>query len=101
MSIFKHLTYRKAIEEMVEIRKKLPGKYTLRKLAENAGLQASFLTNVLKGRFDFNADQLFAVAHELGLAPVEREYLMLLLEHERSIHKPRRTELKNKIDIII
>lgn len=98
MSVFKHLNYRKAVEEIVEIRKKMPGKYTLRKLADSSGLQASFLTNVLKGRFDFNADQLFAVAVELDLTNVEREYLLLLLEYERSVHKPRREELKNKID---
>lgn len=98
MSVFNHLNYRKAIEEIIEIRKKMPGKYTLRKLSENSGLQASFLTNVLKGRFDFNADQLFAVAEELGLSKVEREYVLLLLDYERSIHKPRREQLKIQID---
>lgn len=100
MSLYKHLSYRKAIEEIVEIRRKLPGRYTLRKLAENCRLQPSFVTNVLKGRFDFNADQLFAICSELGLPDPEREYLLLLLEHERSVHKPRRDQLKSKIDEI-
>lgn len=98
MSIFSHLKYRSAIEEIVENRRNLPGHFTLRKLAEGSGLQASFLTNVLKGRFDFNADQLFAVATELGIAPAEREYLLLLLEHERSTLPLRRAELKRQID---
>ncbi|MGZ3796748.1 MAG: TIGR02147 family protein [Pseudobdellovibrionaceae bacterium] len=98
MSIYKHLKYRHAIEEILEKRRKLPKKFTLRVLADNSGLQASFLTNVLKGRFDFNADQLYAVATELGCAPNEREYLLLLLEYERSSFKPRREELKKQIE---
>lgn len=98
MSIYKHLKYRHAIEEILETRRKLPGKFTLRLLADTSGLQASFLTNVLKGRFDFNADQLYAVATELGCTPTEREYLLLLLEYERSGFKPRREELKKQIE---
>lgn len=98
MSIYKHLKYRPAIQEIVENRRNLPGKFTLRAVAEQAGMQASFLTNVLKGRFDFNADQLFAVSHVLGLSPTERDYLLLLLEHERSVFKPRREELKKQIE---
>ncbi len=100
MSIYKHLKYRPAIEEIVENRRTLPGKFTLRALAEGAGLQASFLTNVLKGRFDFNADQLFAVCHVLALSATERDYLLLLLELERSVFKPRKEELKKQIDEI-
>lgn len=63
-------------------------------------MQPSFLTNVLKGRFDFNADQLFAVSNTLGLAKAEREYLLLLLDHERSVFKPRKEELKKQIEEI-
>jgi uncharacterized protein (TIGR02147 family) len=100
MSIYNHLVYRPAIEEIIETRRALPGKFTLRGLAEQANLQPSFLTNVLKGRFDFSADQLFALATALGLAGEDRHYLLLLLEHERSVFKPRREELKKQIDQI-
>lgn len=100
MSAYKHLQYRPALEEAVENRRKLPGKFTLRKLADASGLQASFLTNVMKGRFDFSADQLFAVSTELGFTPSERDYLLLLLEFERSAYKPRRDELKKQIENI-
>jgi uncharacterized protein (TIGR02147 family) len=100
VSVFKHLKYRSAIEEVVESRRNLPGKFTLRSLAFEAGMQASFLTNVLKGRFDFNADQMFALTQALGLSSAERDYLMLLLEHERSVFKARKEELKKKIEEI-
>lgn len=97
MSIYSYLKYRPALEEVIENRRRMPGRFTLRRLAESSGLQPSFLTNVFKGRFDFNADQLFAVATELGVSPTERDYLLLLLEHERSVLPMRRTELKRQI----
>lgn len=100
MSLYNHLKYRSALHEIVENRRNLPGKFTLKALAENAGLQASFLTNVLKGRFDFNADQLFAIAQALELSLPDREYLLLLLEFERSVFKPRKDQLKKKIEEI-
>ncbi len=100
MSLFKHLKYRAALEDLIGSRRSLPGKFTLKGLADSAGLQASFLTNVLKGRFDFNADQMFAVCEALEVSSVEREYLLLLLEFERSVLKARRDELKKRIDEI-
>ncbi|MGE0526731.1 MAG: TIGR02147 family protein [Bdellovibrionales bacterium] len=98
MNIYKHLNYRRAFEELINARRQLPGRFTLRALAEKCGLQASFLTNVLKGRGDFSADQLFAIATELGCSSRDRDYLLLLLEHERSVYKPRREELRKRIE---
>lgn len=100
MSVYKHLKYRSALSEIIETRRNLPGKFTLRRLAEDSSLQASFLTNVLKGRFDFNSDQIFALCGALQLSESEREYLLLLLEHERSVFKPRKDELKKRIENI-
>lgn len=100
LNVYNHLKYRAALEEMIEIRRNSPTRLTLRRLAEQVGLQPSFLTNVLKERFDFSSDQLFAVATELGFSQVERKYLSLLLEHERSTFKPRRDELLKEIEAI-
>ncbi len=83
MNVYGYLHYRKAIQEKFDLLKAGPGRLTLRKLAEDSGLQASFLTNVMKGRFDFSADQLFAVAVNLEFTEKEREFLLLLLEQER------------------
>lgn len=100
MSVFKHLKYQSALEEVVKNRKtgESETRFTLRRLAEEAGLQPSFLTNVLKERFDFNADQLYAVCEVLELTAVERRYLTLLLDFQRSTNKSRRGELKKEID---
>ena len=100
VSIFSSLTYRSALTKIVKDRKSLGRGFTLRALAESADLQPSFLTNVLKGRFDFSADQLFAISTALGLAEDERDYLLLLLEHERSVYRPRHEKLRKEIDRI-
>lgn len=98
MAVYTHLQYRPALEEAIEAKRERRGRFTLRQLADEIGVQASFLTNVMKGRFDFSADQLFAMAGALGLGESERDYLLLLLEHERSAHAPRREALKKRID---
>lgn len=98
MNIYSHRRYQSALFEVIESKKKLPEKWTLRKLAQKCGLQASFLTNVLKGRFDFNADQLYVIADHLVLTAEEKTYLLLLLEHQRSAHPGRKKELLSKIE---
>lgn len=100
MPVYNHLQYRPALEEAIEAKREREGRFTLRQLAELAGVQPSFLTNVLKGRFDFSADQLFAIAGALDLVEGEREYVLLLLEHERSAHAPRREALAKRIEEI-
>ena len=100
MNVYAHLKYQEALEEAIEQRRKLPGKWTLRQMAESVGLQPSFLTNVMKRRFDFNADQLYAVAEYLGFGTNERRYLLLLLDYQRSANKTRKAEIKSEIDEI-
>ena len=100
MNIYKYLKYRDALKEAIEIKRRLPGKWTLRQLASATRLQASFLTNVLKGRLHFSADQLYALADHLGFSANERRYLLLLLEHERAGLKARRDELREQIEAL-
>lgn len=97
MAVFGHLQYRAALAEAIE-RRRARGDFTLRRMAGEVGLQPSFVTNVMKGRLDFSADQLFAVATYLEFREAERAYLLLLLEYERSTHAPRRADLKKQIE---
>ena len=52
----------------------------------------------MKGRFDFNSDQLYAIGLALELSAAERRYLLLLLDHQRCQLKERRSELKSEIE---
>lgn len=99
MSIYSYFTYQEAIEQKLRERRSGTGpRLTQRQLAEAAGIQPSFFTNVLKRRFDFNPDQLYAIGAALDFSSAERRFLLLLLEYQRSTHKARREELKKEIE---
>lgn len=101
MEILSFTDYRTALSELFAWQKKLWGqRWTLSGLADQAGLQASYLTNVIKGRAHFSADQLRAIADAMKLSQVESEYLLLLLEWERSSYPPRKKDLSKCIEEI-
>lgn len=99
MSVYRYLDYRLCIKELFEARQTEPGqKWTLRRLAALAGVQPSFVTNALKGRAEFSADQVYAIADALRATADERRYLVLALEHQRSINRARKQELRAELD---
>ena len=73
---------------------------TLKWLAEKTGIQAPYLTNVLKEKAHLSADQLFAVLEHFDWDDDQREYTQLLLEWERSGQPKRKQELKRRLDKI-
>ncbi len=87
MSIYSYLEYRPALAERLVRQKNQPGGVTMAKLAEKIPVQPSYLTNVVKERAHFNADQLHTLCELLGYTAEEIRYLTLLLEHERSSNK--------------
>lgn len=89
--------YRKALELLIARRRQFEPKLTYSRLAEAARVQPTYFSNVLKGRADFNADQLFAIAEELRADPEERDYLALLLERARCQHRERGKQLDLRI----
>ena len=99
MEVLSKSDYREAFSELFGLRKQSLGqKWTLSSLAKRVGLQASYLTNVVKGRAHFSADQIYAVCESLGLSDVETEYLVLLMELEKSAHAPRKAKLQSEIE---
>ncbi len=53
-------------------------------LAREAGCQASYFSQVLKGRVHLNEDQLLGLANYLMLTASDIEFVLLLLRHERA-----------------
>lgn len=100
MNLYTERNLRRIIVGLVEERKEKGEKITFERLAQAAGVQKAHVTNVLKGRAHFQADQLYLIADALGLGSEERHYLLLLLEHERSVVKKRREELEGRISRI-
>ncbi len=100
MNIFLETDYRKIINTIVDERKKINPSTTFQSLADSIRIQKSYLSKVINGHADFNADQLFMTARFLDLNQEQTNYLQLLLELERSIYPERRETLQKEIEAI-
>jgi hypothetical protein len=100
MNVYAFNTYIEALNQGIEEWKVLHPQGTLAKLANTCLMQPSYVTNVLKGRCDFNSDQLFRFSELLGLKPDEIDYLNLLLELKKTNYEKRRAVLEKKINEI-
>jgi uncharacterized protein (TIGR02147 family) len=98
MSIFKYLDYRSFLNDELKKRKKDIPSFTQERLCQQVGIRTTYLSNVLKGRGNFNSDQIYSLAHHLKLTPEEAQYLFLLKEYDQSVSKDRKSQLKSEID---
>lgn len=80
-----------------EIRAKKPH-LTLSLIAKNAGIHASYLSSVLKGKATLQSDQAFLLAEGLELSPHARDYFILLNEQHRSHLPARKAKLETELD---
>jgi uncharacterized protein (TIGR02147 family) len=95
---FDYLAYRSLLRDAATRWKREHAGGTLQRIATKAGVQAPYLTNVLKERAHLSGDQLHALGLVLGWDQEELDYAALLLEWERSAHAARRTLLKRRIE---
>lgn len=93
MNIYEYSDYRVFLRERVEAGKVSRTKLTYAQLAKAMRIQRSYLSQVLSGAHTLNADQLYLAAEEIGLSEKEREFLLLLLEIDRSQVPGRRDQL--------
>jgi len=80
MSIFNYLDYRSYIRDLAKQR----GRGARAEWAEAMGVQKGYLTQVLKDRAHISLEQADRLAAYLGLNDGEKDYLLLLLQKERS-----------------
>ena len=100
MNLFAQDDYRKILTSAFEEFKKLNLSFTLSKLSTDCGMQPSYLSNVMNGRGDFNSDQLFKIAEILNLPEDLTDFMLLLLEFEKSTVVSRRKKLNLQIEEI-
>lgn len=102
MNIYDELDYKVALRKALDDRKKCLGqRFTYERVAERVGLQKTYLSRMLRSDGPhLNVDQLFKLAEVLELERDERDYLHLLLEHERSQVEGRKQELQQAINAI-
>jgi len=97
MLIYNFTDYRRALRGAVEARRSEDPSFSFAKLADAIRVQHPYLSKVLNGNADLNADQLHLASEALDIDGKERKYLALLLEYARSALPDRRQELMAEI----
>lgn len=100
MDIYKYLKYKEFIKDWVEVKKELNLKITYQKLAQEIGVQKTYLSKVLNSDAHLNSDQLYKLSKSMTLNKEEGEYLLLLLDLARTSLKEREEILLKKIQRI-
>lgn len=89
--------YRSIIREIVEARSANKDGMSFTKLANVCRIQRSYLSQVMNLKNHFSNDQLYAICEALDLPKSQRDYLLLLSEHERCKNQERKDYLQRKI----
>jgi transcriptional regulator with XRE-family HTH domain len=90
--------YRTLLQKRIESGKKINPAATAQSIAGMAHVSKAYLSQVLNKRAHLNQDQLFAIMEFLDLTAEEKEFLVILLELNRSALKKRRSQLEAKLD---
>lgn len=97
MNIYKENDYRKILRSLVEERKKIDATVNFQAMAEFCGCPKSYLSKVLAGQANLNSDQIFLACDYLTLKEMDRCYISLLLESERTEIPGRKKILEKEI----
>jgi uncharacterized protein (TIGR02147 family) len=97
INVYEKEDYRELFLDILEQAKQKPMGQALAQIAKKCGIQPSYLTNVLKQRCHFSADQASDLLTYLGYNTEEIDYVLLLIEYERTGSLSRRQTLKDKV----
>lgn len=81
MNIFTHRSYKDFLKSYISQKK---GRGVISTLASACGCDRTYLSQVLNGKAELTPDHMIQLCESLGLNALEREYLLLLLIHDRS-----------------
>ena len=70
----------------------------VKRLAEAAGCQRSYLSQALNGHVNLTPDQVFGIGAFLQLSDREQDYLLLLLESDRAATPSYQKRIQNKLN---
>lgn len=94
MDIFEYSDYRSYINKQLESADKTGGRS---RLAKAAGCNPSWMTRALAGEVQLTPDQTFGIAQYFRLNEEESDYLLLLVELERSASSAFKKRIENKL----
>lgn len=97
MNIYSYSSYRALLRDRLKSLKSGPKKLGTLKLANLTGLHSSYISSVLQEHKHFNSDQVYTICEVLGFNDSEIDYVLLLLNWERSATKGLRSKFKGEI----
>lgn len=100
MNIYSTTDYRKIIVTTMDEKKFLDKSFTFQEMAKFIRVQKPYLSKVLNKRADFSSDQMFMACEYLNFSEEESEYLMLLLEYDRTTYQVRKKKILVEIQKI-
>lgn len=99
--VFSYDSYKKAIHEILLAKQReVSREFTFQAMAQAARVQKAYVSRVLGGDAHFNEDQLYLCCGFLGLNEPETEYMMLLLQRDRSVVPARCTKLEQRLKML-
>jgi uncharacterized protein (TIGR02147 family) len=100
VNIFRTTDYREIIKGLITNRKKTDPTFTAATLAQQIGVQKTYVSMVLRGEREFSSDQVFQICQEFQLNSEITDYILLLLEYARTGLAVRKKELHRRIGAI-
>lgn len=97
MNIYRYISYQEIIKKEILERKKVNSKVTFSRLADLMNVQKAYVSKVMRSEAHFSSDQLYLACTFLSLTPDETSYMLLLLEHERTVVQERKAQLLKQI----
>ena len=83
MTVFEYSDYKAFLKDTIAgLPKK--GRGEINRMAEYLGVHPTLISQILNGARDFSAEQIHKLCSYLGLQPLESDFLILLLQHERA-----------------
>ncbi|MGZ3768652.1 MAG: TIGR02147 family protein [Bdellovibrio sp.] len=99
-TFFRYNDFRDVVRDLVENKKETVPQFNFSVLAQILGVQKTFLSKVMKGNAQFSSDQIYTLAEFFSLTKEEHDYLILLIEYERTGLEKRKQFLEKRISAI-
>ncbi len=101
MNIYEYEAYKELLRALTNERRNQFGlKFTFEKMAQACAIQKTYLSKVLNGGGQLNADQLFSACEFLKLNSEQIDFILLLREMELAQNSKRKKSLHDKINQI-
>lgn len=98
MNIFLENSYQTILRQVVDERKRIDSKFNFQAIADSTRIPKSYISRVTTAKAHFSADQLYMIADFLGFNELQKRYVTLLLEHERSTVKKRKDAIRLELE---